>query len=498
MLAPQLVSPLATSSPSLLTLVLAVLLVVVVVAVLGLVALAAVSRRWLRREAARSGATSTSPDQPSDPADAVPTLVRAHEPADLADAVAAQVQRDPAGLLLVARAEDVLPSERQLQEAARVLDRPDTGFVTFTDDDTPESRVRRDHRLVLAAPGPVAVRAEAVADVGGWDGDVLLPESELSARMLRSGWYGASLGAVPDSTCDVRARERQVAWAVVRRHPGLLVPGPRHAGNELSARERLVLLATAAAALTTAPTAAERAWVRGRSRDLRPRARGLRLPGVIPAVGVALTVVAAAALVAVMGAAPTPPGDGAAASSSGSAAEPVPSGATYLVGQRLQARSEAVVVPTRAGARRGATHRQAAHRRAAHRHAVQHRAAQRRAAQRRTAAARASRRQAAPARTAAHRSTATRPKTPAAVTKGAPAVRGAAAAPATPVRPTPVRPTPVRPTPVRPTHASQSQDHNGGGGDDQGRPESPKKAHQEKKAKPAQQGESARPSKRRP
>ena len=484
--APQLVSPLAASSPSPLTLVLVVLLSLVVLALLGTVALVAVSRRWLRREAARSGATRTSPDQPSDPADAVPTLVRAHDPADLADAVAAQVQRDPAGLLLVARSEDVLPSERQLQEAVRVLDRPDTGFVTFTDDDTPESRVRSEHRLVLAAPGPVAVRAEAVTDVGGWDGGVVLPESELSARMLRSGWYGASLGAVPDSTCDVRARERQVAWAVVRRHPGLLVPGPRHAGNELSARERLVLLTTAAAALTTAPTPAERAWVLDRSRDLRPRARGLRLPGVIPAVGVALTVVAAAALVAVMGAASTSPapGDGAGTSARGALA-PVSSGATYLVGQRLQARTETVAATTKSKSKTK-TRAGTGARTAARHHTARHRAAQRRAAQRRAARAHTSRRATVQSgRAVAHRSTVTRARVPASAAKPtrAPVVRHAATPPA---RPATVRPTPTRPTPTRPSSS----------GGHAGRPT--RKAQPAEPVKATEPRKADRPSKRRP
>jgi len=474
-LAPQLVS---------LTLVPTVLIGVLVLGLVGVVTLVAVSRHWLRREDARSGVSGAAHGAAGTPGavGTVPTLVSAHAAVDLADAVAAEVQRDPTGVLLVVRAEDVLPSERQLQEAARVLDLPDTGFVTFTDDDTPETRVRRDRRLDLAAPGPVAVRAEAVADVGGWDGDAVLPETELSARMLRRGWYGGSLGAVPDSTCDARARERQVAWAVVRRHPGLLVPGPRHAGNELSARERLVLLATTAAALTAAPTPAERAWALDRARSLRPRARGLRLPGVIPAVGIALTVVAAAALVAVVGASPTPPVPGAASAARGSA-EPVSSGATYLLGQHLQARTVAVAVPTRAGASRTAGHRRAARHHAARHHGARHQAARHhaveRATPRRPARTHAVRRPAArPARTVVHRPRVTRARVPASVATRAPVVRQTVTPPA--------RPAKVHPAPTRPAHS----------GGHAGRP--PRKAQPAEPVKATEPGKADRPSKRRP
>ncbi|MCW2867415.1 MAG: hypothetical protein JWR20_1603, partial [Marmoricola sp.] len=243
--------------------------------------------------------------------------------------------------------------------------------------------------------------------------------------------------------------ERQVAWAVARRHPGLLVPGPRHAGNELSARERLVLLATTTTALTAAPTPAERAWALDQARHLRPRTRGLRLPGVVPAVGVALTVVATAALVAVLGPAPTPPapGDRAGTSAARGLLEPVASNATYLAGQHLQTR--AVVVPTTAG---NGVPRAAAHRRATQHHVTRQQAARHRAVASPVARAHASRRPAPrPARTVLHRLV-TRARIPATVTKRAPVVRQVVTPPA---RPATVRPAPAHGHAGRPSTKAQ-------------------------------------------
>ncbi|GAB3664028.1 hypothetical protein GCM10027596_27940 [Nocardioides korecus] len=337
MLGPSLVSSVPTSSSSPLAMVLGALVAVVLLVVaLGLAALVVsfVARRWLARAASRTApAAPTSSDGAPAAHPPVPVLVSARS-VDLEAAVEERAQLDPTGLLLVAQPDDVLPSPAQLLEAARELGRPDIGYVTFTDDDTDGSRVRAARRLVLGAPGPVALRTEALLDVGGWDGSAVLPETELSARMLRLGWNGRSLGAAPDSACDPQARERQVAWAVVRRHPGMLLPGRRHADNELSSRERLVLLATVAAALTAAPTPAERAWLAAR---LRPGAGGLRLPGAIPAAGVAVAVAAAGGLVAVIGAtwSSHPPADSAAASAAG-ALTPATSESTSLVGEHLQ------------------------------------------------------------------------------------------------------------------------------------------------------------------
>ncbi|MCW2819526.1 MAG: hypothetical protein JWR42_2313, partial [Marmoricola sp.] len=222
-----------------------VLLVTALLALVALVGLVVGSHLWVGRADSRARASRAS-RPPSHAAvgsspRAALVQVGAEDGRVLRDALDRSVRAGVGTSLLVARHDDVMPSSAQLDGAAVALEDPDTGFVTFADDDTAAARVRADRGLVVAAPGPIAVRADAVLDAGGWPEGERLPETDLGARMVGLGWRGAALGVAPGAVCDSRARERQVAWHLVRRHRGLLVARRRRAGADLGPAERSAL-----------------------------------------------------------------------------------------------------------------------------------------------------------------------------------------------------------------------------------------------------------------